>query len=80
MFWRCFRIIAKIACYFHDVCLSACISMAPTGRIYVKFDTCVFHENLLRKSKFGYTWALYMKTCILLLSVTLNCHKSALYD
>ena len=31
---------------------SAWSSSAPTGRIFVKFDVCVFFENLLRKLKF----------------------------
>jgi hypothetical protein len=35
------------------VCLSAYISVAPTGPISVKFYIGDFYENLLRKSKFG---------------------------
>jgi hypothetical protein len=34
-------------------CLSACISVAATGWISVKFDTGDIYENLLRKSKRG---------------------------
>jgi hypothetical protein len=38
----------------------------------VKFDTRAFHASLLRKYKFCYTSALYMKACVLMLLVTLN--------
>ena len=36
-----------------SVRLSACISAAVTGRIFVKFDIEVFYENLSRSSRFG---------------------------
>jgi hypothetical protein len=39
------------------VLLSACISAALTGRYSVKFYIWDFYENLLRKSKFGYSRA-----------------------
>jgi len=42
--------IAKSDCFFRHVCLSVCPyalnNSAPTGRIFVKFDICVFFENL----------------------------------
>jgi hypothetical protein len=45
---------------------SACISAAPTGEIFIKFDTRNFYESLSRKSKFVKNeqiyWALYLKT------------------
>lgn len=39
--------------------LSACISSAPSARIFVKFDARDFHLNLCKKEKseFGYIWA-----------------------
>jgi hypothetical protein len=37
-----------------SVHLSSCISVSPTRRISVKFDTGNFHENLSRDSKFVY--------------------------
>jgi hypothetical protein len=40
----------------HNVCpfcQSACIRAAPTGRIFVKFDTGHFYENRSRKFKYG---------------------------
>ena len=40
-----------------SVLLSACISAALTGRYSVKFYIWDFYENLLRKSKFGYSRA-----------------------
>ena len=33
---------------------SAYIKVAPAGRIYVKFDTTHFFENLSRNSKFSF--------------------------
>ena len=36
-----------------SICLSACISAAPTGWIYVKFDIERFYENLSSKFKFS---------------------------
>jgi hypothetical protein len=38
---------------FPSICLSACISAAPTGRISVKFDIGEFFENLSRKPDLG---------------------------
>jgi hypothetical protein len=32
--------------------LSTCNNSAPTGRIFTKFDICVFFENLSRKFKY----------------------------
>jgi hypothetical protein len=39
--------------YLRHVRLSACVRAAPTGRIFMKFDTGDFYENLSRKSGFG---------------------------
>jgi hypothetical protein len=36
-----------------SICLSARISEAPTGQIFVKFDIGSFYGNLSRNSKFG---------------------------
>jgi len=50
-------IIAKSAYYLGDVHLcvhvSACISLASTGWISMKFDIEDFYENLSRYSKYG---------------------------
>ena len=35
-----------------SVRLSACYSLAPTGRVFMKFDILAFFENLLIKFKF----------------------------
>jgi hypothetical protein len=49
-------------------------SVAPIGRISVKFGIGDFYEYLSRKSKFGYNWAkheaLHMKTevCFIVIS------------
>ena len=40
-----------------SVCLSACISVAPTGRISVKFVIDVLYQNLSGNYKFGSDWA-----------------------
>jgi hypothetical protein len=42
-----------LASLYMSVCLSACISAVPTGRIFVKFDTEYFYENPSINSKFG---------------------------
>ena len=39
------------------VCLSPCIIAAPTGRISLKFDIDVLHQNLSRNYKFTIIWA-----------------------
>ena len=45
-------------CYScHDLCLSACISRALTGRVCVKTDIAEFHEDLSRNSKHFYNRA-----------------------
>jgi len=53
---RRFRKIAKSDYYFRHFCLSvhpsALNNSVPTGRIFIKFGTCVFFENLSRKFKF----------------------------
>ena len=50
------RKIAKIDWISSHLCLSVCPSAwnisAPTGRIFMKFNTWVFSENLSRKSSF----------------------------
>ena len=45
-----FNQVAKNA-YLTSSRRSACISAAPTGRIWVEFDIGSFYENLLRNSK-----------------------------
>ena len=45
-----------------SVCLSACISMAPTGWTIMKLDLWDFYENLLRNSKFGWNWTIMLGT------------------
>lgn len=35
-----------------SVCLSPCLSVAPTGWISVKFDVGDFHVDVLRRSRF----------------------------
>ena len=37
-----------------SICPSVWNNSTPTGRIFVKFDICVFFENLSRKFKFHY--------------------------
>jgi len=39
--------------FIMSVCLSTCITLAPTRWISVKFDVCKFHKNLWIKSIFG---------------------------
>lgn len=51
------HIVAKSACWLRHVRLSARISTALTGRISMKFNVENSHENVLRRSKFGYKWA-----------------------
>jgi hypothetical protein len=57
LFWGWFTYAWKVPTSF-DMCvqLSADISSAPTGWIFVKFYIWDFCENMLRKSKFGYNW------------------------
>jgi hypothetical protein len=67
LFWHV-RIVAKSAYYVLRGRLSVYvrlygrISAVSTGRIYVKFDSVDFYENLSRKPKFGYNGTVYMKT------------------
>lgn len=54
--FRCIHKIVKRNCELHHTCpavwLSAWYILAPTGRIFVKFDIWVFFKNLLTKFKF----------------------------
>jgi len=45
--------IRLLASSYPPVRLSTRIGAAPTGRIYVKFGTGYFYEDLRRKSKFA---------------------------
>jgi hypothetical protein len=75
----------KSACWLLYVHLSARISTALSGQIAGKFDVENSHENVLRKSKFGYKWAKVSATLhedpgmLMLLVATLNDHKSVLF-
>ena len=52
VFNRSARKGAKSDCQPRHLCLPAWNISAPTGRIFIKFDTSVFLENLSRKLKF----------------------------
>jgi len=73
------RIVAKGAYYLCRVCLSARISMAPTGRISIKFDVgglCKFVEKvqILLKSGRNTLYFTWRPKYVLWLPVKLNRH------
>ena len=49
---NCKKRVLSSSCLPVCVCLSAWNNSAPTGRIFMEFDTCVFFENALRKFVF----------------------------
>ena len=51
----CLFVILQAHSSWPSVCLYACFSAAPTGRIFVKFVIGDIHENPSRNSKFGNT-------------------------
>jgi hypothetical protein len=66
-------------------CLSACVRAALTGREFVKFDIGNGHKNLFWNSRFGYNRPknighfIWSPKNVLLLLVTYNPHKSAIF-
>jgi hypothetical protein len=69
-----------------SVRLSALISSVSVGRIFVKFDTGDFHENMSRNSKFRLNRTknighfIWKPKCFLLLPATFHHHESALLE
>jgi len=74
--FRRVRIFPKSAYYLRHIRLSACTSVAVTGRISVKFDIEDFLVNLSWKSRFGLVEQ--RPECVVFLPATLDGHKSNL--
>jgi hypothetical protein len=67
-----------------SVRLSAHISAAPSGQIYLKFGITGFHENVMRYCRFVYNWEkniigfTWRPEYVVLLPVTWSHHESTL--